>query len=143
MIKFYRDNQSGFTLIEVLIAVVILTIGILSVNAMQLTSIIGNSKAYKLTEATKLGVDQIEQFMAMDYSNAALNDDNDGGTYFLADGTTGTADGSSTSPDGFYTIYWDVTDNSPLLDTKTITTFITWIDRTQKSLTMTLVKSGI
>ncbi len=40
-----NNNQDGFTLIEVMIAIFILTIGILGAAAMQVASIDGNSTA--------------------------------------------------------------------------------------------------
>ncbi|MBC8551151.1 MAG: prepilin-type N-terminal cleavage/methylation domain-containing protein [Candidatus Brocadiales bacterium] len=140
--KRFTDEQ-GFTLIEVLIAVVIFTVGILSVNVMQLTSIKGNSTANNISEATRWGVDKMEQFLAMDYNNATLFDDNDGGIYMLADGTTGTADGSTPSLDGSYNIFWNVTNNSPINNTKTIEVIVTWVRGKPKSYTITFIKSNI
>ena len=67
--------QSGFTLLEVLIALLIFSVGILGVKSMQLTSIKGNSKANRITAASNVAVDQLETFLALDYSDPALDDD--------------------------------------------------------------------
>jgi len=137
------NDEQGFTLIEVLIAVAIFSIGILSVNVMQTTSIKGNSAANNITEATKWGVDQMEKFLAMDYANPLLFDDDNGGVYVLANGSTGTADGSTPSLDNTYNIYWNVTDNAPIANTKTIEVIVTWVRSMPKSVTMTFIKSDI
>ncbi|MDW7773827.1 MAG: type IV pilus modification protein PilV [Desulfobulbaceae bacterium] len=85
------SNQEGFTLIEALIAMVVLTIGILTLITMQTTSIKGNAKARNLTTASAWGQDRIERLFAMDYDDVA--------------------DGTATSPDGHYTISWTVADD--------------------------------
>jgi len=84
-------NDKGFTLVEALIASLILTIGILTLITMQTTSIKGNAKARNLTTAATWGQDKIEQLFAMDYDSIV--------------------DGSETSPDGHYTISWTKDDS--------------------------------
>ena len=135
MIKYNRGSQSGFTLLEVLIALFIFSIGILGVNAMQLTSITGNSKANRITQASNLAADQIETILSLDYDNVALNDndadgtaqdansdgtDDNGGNFGLDDVTAATADGNAPSVDGNYQIFWNVAVDHPLPHTKTI-----------------------
>ncbi len=66
------NNQNGFTIVEVMIAIFILTIGILGAAAMQVASIDGNSIANQITEAATWGGDEIETLMAMPYYNALL-----------------------------------------------------------------------
>ena len=69
-----HNNQNGFTLIEVIIAIFILTIGILGAAAMQVASIDGNSKANKLTEAATWGGNELETLMALPYDDDLLSD---------------------------------------------------------------------
>ena len=64
-----NNDQDGFTLIEVVIAIFILTIGILGAAAMQVTSIDGNSTANKLTEAATRGGDELEKLIALPYDD--------------------------------------------------------------------------
>lgn len=47
-------NQSGFTLVEVLISIVLLSIGLMAVAAMQATAISGNKHSANGTTAVKL-----------------------------------------------------------------------------------------
>lgn len=143
MMKCNTKCQSGFTLIEVLIALVIFSVGILGVNAMQLTSIKGNSKANRVTEASNLAADRIEQVLSMPYNSDSnlIDDDGDGSVDELDEqfidgvGTNNDVAGLSDLPpntdvgpvlsaDGNYNIYWNVAENYPLPDTKTIRFFV-------------------
>ncbi|MCB2183211.1 MAG: prepilin-type N-terminal cleavage/methylation domain-containing protein [Desulfobulbaceae bacterium] len=67
------NPQAGFTLIEVLIAVAIFTLGILSVNAMQIASIKGNSSASDLTEIATDATDQVELILGENYDDIAAS----------------------------------------------------------------------
>lgn len=146
-------GNDGFSLIEVIVALAVLTIGILSVNAMQSASIRGNHAASDITVATSWAADEAEQIFSMPYDDPLLEDDGDGtnqdmnnngiddddegimrdGTpnFGLDDNTAGTADGSRTSndPDGRYTIYWNVADDVPIDNIKTIQVIVTRVDR--------------
>lgn len=62
-------NTKGFTLIEVLIAMVILTIGILTLYSMQIGAIKGNSTANSITTVASIARDQMEQILAEDFDN--------------------------------------------------------------------------
>ena len=66
-------NQNGFTLIEVLVAITLLLIGIFSVITMQITAIKSNSIANKLTAATALAQETMDDIMAWSISDPNLN----------------------------------------------------------------------
>lgn len=139
--KHIKNDQRGFTLIEVLIAVVVLTIGILSVNAMQITSINGNLTANRVTESTSWSSDRIESLLSLDYDDAALDDDDGDGDGGLND-IDANADGNATSPDGAYSIFWNVSEDSPFLGVKTVNVIINTQERSiTKSATMTYIKA--
>ncbi|MEW6518818.1 MAG: prepilin-type N-terminal cleavage/methylation domain-containing protein [Thermodesulfobacteriota bacterium] len=151
------SRQSGFTLIEVLIAVAIFTIGILAVNAMQTAAIKGNSSANRITESSSWASDRIETLIGLNYSDADLDDDDgdgtgedanndgtddDGGNFGLDD-TGANADGTSASPDGSYTINWNVAVNYPFPDIKTVNVIIERQDGgTIRTVTMAYMKSN-
>lgn len=108
MNRLIKDD-GGFTLIEALVAIVILVIGVLATYTMQSTSIKGNANAIALTGAANWATNQIEHLLALDYDHGDLDDDN-------GDGSTGldevaAADGNAQSPDGRYTIYWNVAED--------------------------------
>ena len=92
-------KERGFTLIEVLIALAIFSIGILGVGTMQLRSTGGNTNARIGTEASVWAQDQVESIMLTSYSNTEANTDlTPGGPYELTQGG--------------YTVRWTVYDSS-------------------------------
>lgn len=73
--KEQRKREGGFTLIEVMAAIAILTIGILGVAAMQGSAIRANDRGYRLTEATTLAQDRLEYLKTQPYANLVVGDD--------------------------------------------------------------------
>lgn len=67
--KNLKDNVKGFTLLEVLIALIILAVGILGAASMQVSSIRGNSQARQISEASSLVSDRIEIVMSRSYDD--------------------------------------------------------------------------
>lgn len=59
-----RNNQRGFTLVEMLVALVVLTIGMLGVVGMQLQAMRYNTDAYLRTQATTLAYDIMDRMRA-------------------------------------------------------------------------------
>ena len=80
-------------------------IGYLAVASMQMIAINGDTNARKITEAATLAADRLETLMVVPYENIAS-----GGPV----------------TEGAYSISWQVTDDSPLPDTKTITVNVSW-----------------
>lgn len=135
------SGEEGFTLIEVIVALAILTIGILSVNAMQTASIRGNMTASDITIASTWAADMVEQIFGMDYENDPVCYEEDDNPVYLrdytADGTAGLDDMAneadsnlcgvdySYSPDGLYKIDWNVAEDFPMPDTKTVYVIVT------------------
>jgi len=118
-------NQKGFTLIEALIAMVILAIGVFSLYSMQITSIEGNSQAISITEAATWGSDRLERLMTLPYDDAELTDNkktgaNEGVTGLDNTNVPGRLADSGPVVEGPFTIYWNVADNYPAFGTKTV-----------------------
>lgn len=61
-------GEGGFTLLEVIVAISILTFGLLAVASMQLTAIQGNYNASSITEGTTAAQDRLEQFLLQPYN---------------------------------------------------------------------------
>jgi type IV pilus assembly protein PilV len=108
---------AGFTLLEVIISIAILSFGLLAVAAMQVGAINGNSIAYKLTERTTLAQDKMEELMGLSYTDDDIKDDD------ITVGVTTTH--TEPNPPKHYTITWIVDDDTPVTNSKTITVRVT------------------
>ncbi len=60
-------NENGFTLVEALVAIGILSFGLLAVSAMQNTALLGTGKSKSITEATTVAMDIMERVVAMSF----------------------------------------------------------------------------
>jgi type IV pilus assembly protein PilV len=65
-------NEKGFTLIEVLIGIVILSVGLLGLTGLQVSATRGNFFSKNITQATCSGQAGLECLAAMDIASAAL-----------------------------------------------------------------------
>jgi prepilin-type N-terminal cleavage/methylation domain-containing protein len=135
--------ECGFTLLEVIFAISILTIGILAVATMQLSSIRGNDFARSVTEVSTWAGDQLEKLLALPYNDASLNDSDGDGAAGLNDATAATADYGPVTQ-GKYTVFWNVAVDHVASNTKTITVIVTWTDRgVQRSVSMQHIRAGV
>lgn len=122
-----KRSQLGFTIIEVLIAMAVFSIGILGVAAMQAASVKGNASAQGVTNIAVYATDRLEKLMVLPYNNNQISN----GEHSVAVGNlTFATDGIDNDFDGFIdeggetgplTISWTVTDDEPILNTKTVT----------------------
>jgi prepilin-type N-terminal cleavage/methylation domain-containing protein len=130
MIMEKNNSQSGFTLLEVIIAIALLTIGILGAATMQIASIGGNSHANRITEAITFAESTVETLMSLPYDDADLKDNNGDGDAGL-DNTQAAgspADEELAEQDGF-TVFWNVAENYPFTDCKTIRVIVQRSDK--------------
>ena len=67
------QNEKGFTLLEIIMAVSILSIGILAVASMQGAALKGDSFAQSRTEGSTYGQDMLEELLTIPFDNARLN----------------------------------------------------------------------
>jgi len=118
-------KDKGFTLLEIIIAISVLTVGLLAVASMQISAIRANSFAGTVTEAAMLAGDQLEKLMARPYDDADLDDTDGDGAAGLDD--TGD-DADYTEDRGIYTVCWNVAIDAVTNNTKTITVIAIWTD---------------
>ena len=101
-LKMQLDTgEGGFTLIEVLMAMVILGIGLFSIAALQVHNMNYNSSSKKQTEGYTWAMDQVENILSYSYVDSNLN---------IQGSPTTVGDGHLTIQ-GPYTVEWDVQDN--------------------------------
>jgi len=115
-------TSKGFTLIEVLISLVILSISLLALAGLMVTTTRNTSFGGHLTEAATFAQDKLEQFRAMGWEHITPNSSD------LATGSTGIN----------YSRNWTVVANGSL---KTVTVTINWTDQTNHTLTLLSVVS--
>ena len=73
--RIRMKGQKGFTLLEVLISIIILSVALLALAGLQIISIRGNSFGGTMTEAITLARDRIEDFKRGDWDNVAAGSD--------------------------------------------------------------------
>jgi type II secretion system protein I len=114
---------NGFTLIEVLIALIILSFSLLALAGLMVTTTRNNSFGSHITEAATFAQDKLEELRAMRWEN-------------IPEGTSSDQKSGSTGIN--FTRNWNVTTNGSL---KTITITINWNDRIAHSIKLTSVLS--
>lgn len=119
-------SNEGFSLIEVLIALAILSIGILGVAGMQVTAINGNAAANRVTGNVTWASDRAEEILMNPYSAADLT----AGAHApaaTADRIDNDSDGliDEAGETGNISVNWTVTDDWPIENTKTIQISVT------------------
>jgi prepilin-type N-terminal cleavage/methylation domain-containing protein len=111
-------NEKGFTLLEAMIALSILSVGLISLAGLFAYSINGTADGGRMTEASSLAQQKLDQFKATPFPNIT--------------GGSETNIGATGSPPGPYTRSWYTSrDADPKLaaDLKIITVRVTWQTR--------------
>ncbi|BCS98501.1 hypothetical protein DSLASN_41330 [Desulfoluna limicola] len=110
-------NSSGFTLIELMVAMIIFSMGLLAMGSLQIQAMRSNRSAQQMTEATTLASDRIEGLMTANWTDTATD-------------RSLTAGNHTTTSDG-YTVAWSVVNGTTDVKKKTITLGVTWQEGTQ------------
>ena len=74
MEKKLYSNKKGFTLIEVLIAIVLLVVGLLGTAGIMTNTMQQNNYAARRTEATTVAQDELERILALPFTHTDLTD---------------------------------------------------------------------
>ena len=139
-------RSDGFTIIEVLIALTIFSIGILAVTALQISTARANSIAGNVTINMTWASDRVEEFLTLPYGHQDLSAGNhsvsEGSLTMDSDGIDNNSNGriDEAGETGNIAIEWTVIDDMPVNRTKTVRITLTRIDVWgQKSITLTQV----
>lgn len=113
--KVFR-GRGGFTLVELMAALVVLSIGLIGLMRMQMSSIQGNAFGGRMSTAIALGQDQMENLISQD-----LNP-------WPAGPVTGTQADPTLMGRQYedYTVTWTITPDSPILNVATLDVQVQW-----------------
>ncbi|MEA3464559.1 MAG: prepilin-type N-terminal cleavage/methylation domain-containing protein [Thermodesulfobacteriota bacterium] len=146
MRKLSINNQQGFSLIEAMIAMVILSVGLMAVGLMQIGAMKGNTNALGRSDGVVMAQSVMDTLRCLPLGDDLLDDNGsdldagkaDGGVFddTLADHTAVELMGANpvTGANGQnYTIFWNIADNDIDADgdaeTKNIRLFVYWNDQ--------------
>jgi type IV pilus assembly protein PilV len=113
-------NEKGVTLVEVMIALLIFTVGILAVADMQVSSLRSMAATNKGMYDTAVAGARLEEILSKPYDHPSLRDVDDG-----YDESTPDHGPFAIQPTGS-TIEWEVDDDFPVPGTKRITVTVRW-----------------
>ena len=136
-----NDNR-GFTIVELLVAVVVMTIAFAGLTTMEIACINGTSIANNVTTGITLAQDKMEELHTLalddpelDDNNATNNGDMRAGVEdFTVYGSIASADDghrdtdidAEGNPGGMYTRIWNVAEDTPTDGQKTLVVIVTW-----------------
>lgn len=139
-------NQQGFSLIEAMIAMVILSIGLMAVGLMQIGAMKGNTNALSRSDGVAMAQSVMDTLRGLPLNDGRLSDSDianvdlddgravgnnapiaanaghEGDELFSANPILG-INGQS------YNIFWNVDDDTPVAGSKTIRLFVYWTDQ--------------
>lgn len=111
MYNYLKERNDGFTLIEIMITLVILSVGLLALAGLQVNAIKGNANSRRMTIAVFIAEKKLEQIKNTSYTNIqseSIQQVTEASTNFTQQVT--------------------VTTNNPIQNTKKIDVTVTWKD---------------
>jgi len=126
LITMRINVETGFSLIEVMMAMVVLTVGLLALISMQGAFATGNANSRQITRATDLAGQYLETLNNADYDDSRLDDSNNDGMAGL-ENTGVNADHNATINQYpiNYSVFWNVANNATT-ETKQVYVVVQW-----------------
>ena len=103
------STEEGFTLIEIMIALVVMSIGLTALAAVQISAIRGNAFSKRMTTAVSIADEKIEQIKSIPYAN------------IISESSI-----QITQSNMNFTRQVTVTNNSPLPNSRKVEVVVTW-----------------
>lgn len=132
--KNRQSSENGFSLMEVLIALSIFSLGILSIGLLQEQSSFSNVSSGNIMENVSMSVDRLEKLMSLEYNDPGLSTDASLNPHVPlqdADWIDNNANGQidEDDEDGHISLSWNVVETNPkpgsdLYSFKTVTVTI-------------------
>lgn len=119
-------QDAGFTLMELMIALMVVAIGVLGIWSMQAAAIGGNVTSRKITEAAVVGSDQLEKLMLMKYSDGDLTYDSAIHTPLGTDSDGNVVSWRTSPSGGDYSVQMTISDDDPVDNVKKIDVSVLW-----------------
>jgi prepilin-type N-terminal cleavage/methylation domain-containing protein len=132
-------NEKGFSLIELMIAVVVLGVALLALAQMQISALHTNFSARDMTVATTLAQDKIEELQGIVFDDPDLADTNPANNAAMTDPRITSfhpadhedpnnpiSETGGTAGVRRYTRLWNIADNTPLQGVKTVVAYVCW-----------------
>jgi len=146
---FAQDRKSkdeAFTLIEVLIAIVILMVGLLAVGTMQISAIRGNFMSGNTSIALSLASEKMEDLLSKDFNHTDLSDSAPGNNNTLSSITSvdhydELSEEGVVSTGGFYRRIWNIA-NETSPTRKSVVVIVTW-DNNKHRVSIPCIKNQI
>ena len=124
------NEQKGFSLVEMMVAVCIMAIAFAGLATMEIACINGNTIASNVTMGITLAQDKMEELNSVDYNDPRVDDVNTGNNADLRNDAN--IDFSETgideqgNPGGMYDRIWNIAEDVPSDGQKTIVVIVTW-----------------
>ena len=137
------NDKSGFTVVELLVAVAVMSIAFAGLATMEVGCIKGTSIANNVTTGITLAQDKMEELKSLHIDDPELDDNNTsnngdlraGVEDFAVHGAVASADDghreanidADGNPGGMYTRSWNIAEDTPIDGEKTIVVVVTWL----------------
>lgn len=134
-----KSGQDGMSLVEVLVAIVLFSIGSLMAVTMTTTSLKANSNSHATDEGVNLGRKNMERLISLDYESTDLQDTTADGVAGLLAADSANADHSLVG--GRYLVAWNIAADEPVNGAKTLSVVVSWPGSPSKQVVFQTIKA--